>query len=432
MVDKKKIIIILALGVLAFVLGIAIGVLIFSSMGQEAYISYENNGIADYDNGNPEPIPTPSPTLLPTPSPEPTPEPTQEPSPIPEYPDYPEEDEEEHDLYPPTPIVLTDPRVRWVVEPTWDFDAVFEFSEGMAAVEFYDRTGEVTPGGEYEHILGYVNRQGEIVIPIVHRHWPPFYGHRGAPPFSHGLVAVQSNDYGGVGVFDIYGNLVVPFYFLDAWVFSEGLMAVRAPFSYDDEGNRVSPGWGYIDTTGELVIAFQFHYASFFRDGRAAVLMDGLWGFIDHSGEVIIPYQFQFLSGQADFFYIPQFSDGLARVNIGDAWDWYSPDITWSYIDLYGEMVIPDTYRPPVSEPYNRGNIHRQAFPSSRDFSEGFAAVAHGEGTDWDPIDNRRWGFIDEDGRIVIPIEFHQVGNVSEGLVWVRQGRWWGIIEVVL
>ena len=210
-------------------------------------------------------------------------------------------EEEECDLYPPIPVVLTDPRVKWLVEPIWAFDDVFPFTEGMAAVEYYDR--ESTDWVYYEHILGYVNRQGKIVIPVVHRHWPGFYSHRGAPPFSHGLVAVQSNDHGGVGIFDTYGNLVVPFSFSDAWTFSEGLMAVRAPSVQDEEGNWTDSGWGFIDTTGELVIDYQFRYASAFHEGRSAVLSDdGLWGFIDTRGELVIPFQFQLLSGQGDVF----------------------------------------------------------------------------------------------------------------------------------
>jgi len=419
-----------------------------------------------------------------------------------DYPTLPEQateiDEEVCDLYPPTPIVLTDPRVRWLVEPIWSFNAVFPFIEGMAAVEYYDRE---SMGWDYEHILGYINRQGEIVIPVIHRHWPGFYSHRGAPPFSHGLVAVQSNDHGGVGIFDTYGNLIVPFSFSDAWIFSEGLMAVRAPSVQDEEGNWSSSGWGFIDITGELVIDFQFRYASAFREGRAAVLSHyGQWGFIDQIGELVIPFQFRHLSGQGDGFFLPRFSEGLAAVNIGEDWSWdgwwSGTDVLWGYIDMYGEMVIPPIYREAwhfyngfaniVHEEYGWGFIDRegnfttgdslfvsydrenefqQAYASWSNFSEGLSAVTLDKRTDWNAPDNRLWGFIDEEGNVIVPLEFNEVsdfynglawvrqehrwgiidgdGNVvvpidfdeihgfSEGLAWVRQGRWWGIIEMI-
>jgi len=338
----------------------------------------------------------------------------------------------------------------------WDFDAVFPFSEGMAAVEYYDT--EAIGWVDYEHILGYINRQGEFVIPIIYRHWPGFYSHRGAPPFSHGMVAMQSNDDGGVGIFDTYGQLVMPFYFSDAWMFSEGLMAVRAPYVVEDDSWR-SSGWGFIDTTGELVIDYQFRYASAFREGRAAVLSDDwLWGFIDQAGEMVIPYQFRHIDGQGHGFFLPIFSEGLAAINVGESGG-------WGFIDLHGELVIPAIYSwawdfsggyASVShQEYGSGVVdrdgnfthwtlldtesydnswdfmHSHGYSDWREFSHGLAAVAIGEGNDWSTPDNRRWGFIDQDGNIVVPIEFHAAQSFSEGLAWVRQGRWWGIIEII-
>ena len=378
-------------------------------------------------------------------------------------------------LYPPPAITLTNPQVRWVVEPLWAFDDVFQFSEGMAGVEYYDHE---TVGWEHEeHILGYVNRHGEIVIPIIHRHWRGFYSHRGAPPFSNGLVAVQSNEHNGVGVFDTYGHLIVPFSFADAWMFSEGLMAVLAPAVWDEAGDWYSagPGWGFIDTSGELVIDFQFGFVSHFQEGRAAVWSDdrsgmgfidtsgdlvidyefafassfwdgraavmsddGRWGFINHAGEVVIPFQFNSLTGQADSTFTPRFSEGLAAVNTGETWDLEMQN-TWGYINIYGEMVIPAIYS------------------HAMDFSNGFAWVLHNE-YGWGIIDKEGnftvrafpalvpshndavltpvriddlWGFQNEEDVVIVPIKFCEVRNFSEGLAWVRQGRWWGIIEIV-
>jgi len=422
-----------------------IAFLLFRNVEPMALNNYENNDLENYSYSYAELTPSPSPQR-------------QEPTAgnISEYPEETVEEEyEDYDLYPPIPIALTHPRVRWLVEPTWTFDAVFGFSEGMAAVEYFCSYSFCATGPE--HLLGYVNRSGEIVIPLIHRHWEGFYIYRGAPPFSHGLVAIQCNEHGGVGVFDTYGNLVVPFYFHDAWAFSEGLMAVSAPHVQDEDGTRISPGWGFINTSGELIIDFQFRYASNFYDGRAAVLSDdGLWGFIDYSGELVVPFQFRLIQYEPAGFFVPIFSEGLAAVNIGEPWH------RWGYIDLYGEMAIPATYynaqdfsggfaRVWCAE-YGEGFIDREgnftdgahllpgsnnrynldlgAFSSRGEFSEGLLAVALGVGTDRSEIDYLRWGFIDEDGDIIVPIEFHDVRNFSEGLAWVRQGRWWGIIEI--
>jgi len=50
--------------------------------------------------------------------------------------------------------------------------------------------------------------------------------------------------------------------------------------------------WGYIDTTGKVVIQPQFVKARFFREGLAAVMVGIKWGYIDTTGKIVIQPQF--------------------------------------------------------------------------------------------------------------------------------------------
>lgn len=50
--------------------------------------------------------------------------------------------------------------------------------------------------------------------------------------------------------------------------------------------------WGYVDTSGEVVIAPIFEEAKSFSNGIAAVRKGGRWGFIDMSGQQVIDCQF--------------------------------------------------------------------------------------------------------------------------------------------
>ena len=52
--------------------------------------------------------------------------------------------------------------------------------------------------------------------------------------------------------------------------------------------------WGYIDRTGNVIIAPQFQQASEFSEGVAAVNIDGKWGYIDQKGQIVIEPQFAF------------------------------------------------------------------------------------------------------------------------------------------
>ncbi len=115
-----------------------------------------------------------------------------------------------------------------------------------------------------------------------------------------------------------------------------------------------------------------------FSNGYAAVRRGKKWGYINTKGEEVIPCSFD---------YAGIFSEGLAAVyQNGKA----------GYINTKGEEAISCSY----------DNIGT--------FSEGLAAVSK----------NSKWGWINKKGEIVIPIsiEAKDVGQFSEGLVFLSQG----------
>lgn len=83
------------------------------------------------------------------------------------------------------------------------------------------------------------------------------------------------------------------------------------------------------------------------------------------------------------------FEDGLALVGVGEFGLHGSGDHRFGFIDINGKWVIPPTYR----EMYG--------------FSEGLAAAMNDEG---------KWGFIDKTGKVVIAFQFEVGSFFSEGL----------------
>ena len=358
--------------------------------------------------------------------------------------------------------------VEVIIEPTFEFLRVFDFSEGLAAV--------VT--GDWPQYIGFVDANGNMAIPFTEfdllSHISPMSEDVVIPiRFSDGLAAIARENgfnvidksgaqvmsspyhlrgfsegrivvmdsYWQVGVIDITGNVVVPFGRYE-WIrsFSEGFAAVRS-------GDMFTDTWGFIDRYGNEVIATMYSYVGDFSEGLAAawigeVIWDewehdaeeitGGMGFIDTSGNVSIPFVFDMPGGlySAFRFFPPRFSDGLAGVRIdgmrviidkaGNTMP-IEEDIyvrstaegliavtrdweTWGFVDSAGNEVVPLTYA------------------WVRDFSEGLAAV--GVGT-WD---NRQVGFIDRAGNEVVPPIYDEVRSFSEGLAWVRQGSRWGLL----
>lgn len=251
-----------------------------------------------------------------------------------------------------------------------------EFSEGLAPVQkngkygYIDSNGKVVIPLQYDWCdkfsedlgqvwknekLGYIDRTGKMVLSLQ--------DYSGASSFSEGLAAVRgSNEDGKCGYIDRTGKLVIPLQYDDADDFSEGLAAVTE--------EKISWKSGYIDCTGKVVIPLQYDEAHPFSEGLAVVRKGEKYGYIDRTGKVVIPLQYHWCE---------PFSDGMAAVGMDD--------YNYKYIDRTGKEVTSQEYS----------------------FFDGLAAVEK----------NEKWGYIDRDGKVVIPLQYDYVYDFSEGLAVV-------------
>jgi len=280
------------------------------------------------------------------------------------------------------------------------------FSEGLAAVRldtvqwgFIDIVGDVVippafldARGLREGLAavfhskgwGFVDSDGNMVV-------YPEYSH--VSDFEDGFATVYVWETQQFGFIDTYGNNIAWFEYLPpgVWVypmelprFSDGLITFSLAM---DDGQVL---FGYMDTTGNVVISPMFNFTTRFSDGRAIVWVDERAGIIDISGDLVM------LPVEMDRRIAP-FSEGRAAFTVGE---W--PNETVGFLDVYGNEIIA-----PV-------------FMQARDFSEGLAAVRTDDG----------WGFIDKYGNIVVATRFDAVTNFSEGFAWFLQDGRWGTLEI--
>ncbi len=142
--------------------------------------------------------------------------------------------------------------------------------------------------------------------------------------------------------------------------------------------------FGFIDSSGKIVIPARFFWASEFSDGRSAILVCRKYGYIDEEGTIVIAPQYDAAG---------KFSEDRAPVKIGQQ---------FGSIDKTGRVVIP------------------AKFDSVFDFSEGHAgAVVRG-----------RKGIIGKMGEWVVEPRFDELLGLSEGLSAARLGSHWGFINV--
>lgn len=149
--------------------------------------------------------------------------------------------------------------------------------------------------------------------------------------------------------------------------------------------------WGFMNDKGEVAIPMSDEIR-LFNEGMAMIndLVDQesemrLYGFINKNGQLVVPKQ---------YLDAVDFSEGLA---------WVMNRKERGYVDKSGKMVIQwDTV--------GFGSV----------FKEGLAAISN---------DKDRFGFINKKGEIVIPFEFDEVTNFSNGLARVNILGKWGFIN---
>lgn len=152
--------------------------------------------------------------------------------------------------------------------------------------------------------------------------------------------------------------------------------------------------WGYIDTSGKLVVSNQFDSAGPFVEGLAAVTLGNRIGYIDKSGSYVINPQFD---GARNFH------SGLAAVHLNGV---------WGFIDRSGTWVIPALYTRVDTD----------------GFSEGLAGVCAASKTVFS-ADPNRCGYLAKDGRFAIQPQFEDVSTFSGGLAPVKLADKWGYVD---
>ncbi len=222
---------------------------------------------------------------------------------------------------------------------------------------------------------GYINRNGEVVIPIKYD---------GLGSFREGLAGAEVN--GKWGFLDKYNNVIIDFQYDDISSFNEGLAVVES-------GKKLS----YIDKTGHVVFELKYEFASAFNDGVAKVgisTVEGTrYGIIDRLGREIALLEYETIN---------DFDEGLAGVKKNGK---------WGFINLRGqEVIIPqyDDYDQKHIEHYSSNvNYYRDFYT----FRDGVTSVRK----------NGKWGFINYEGREVIPLEYDWVGRFKDGMVLAKK-----------
>jgi len=146
---------------------------------------------------------------------------------------------------------------------------------------------------------------------------------------------------------------------------------------------KINGKYGFIDSTGKIVVEPQFDRVCSLCNGFAGVEINNKVGFVNKYGQIVVEPQF---THKVDEFY-----EGLACVQV---------DEKYGYIDTTGKMVI----EPQFEDAYN--------------FSDGLAKVRTYD----------KSGYVNTIGKMVIETQF-ETYCFSDGLSLVRVDGKWGFIN---
>ena len=167
------------------------------------------------------------------------------------------------------------------------------------------------------------------------------------------------------------------------------ILAATLVFADAGKPSQTSASKYHVVRVGEM----QWDDLKEFSEGLAGVSKDGQWGFIDVHGKLVINLQ-------RGWKYAFPFEDGLAQVDVGGA--------NSDFVDTAGRTIVRRGQSDTNNIAWPRG-LMSSPFLNLR-FSYGLIPVQNKIG---------KWGFMNRDGRLIVPPQWDQVLDFHEGLALV-------------
>lgn len=245
---------------------------------------------------------------------------------------------------------------------------VAEQSKAVSATAMQAQTGDQLYPIEVNGKYGFINGKGKEIIEAVY----DGYGYSGV---SGGKVYVEDHAAKKQYYFSSAGSELFEYKLRGASVLFNDRSLYTTQVQNADGGTATR--YGYIDSHGKVSIQPIYAKASNFSEGLARVNVGKASGYINTKGELVIPYRY---SSTSDF------SEGMAAVMLAFGGK-------YGYIDTTGKLRITPRYD--------------HATP----FSNGAAVV----------YVNGKYGYIDKNGNYLLTPQFSMAQPFSEGLAFVER-----------
>jgi hypothetical protein len=274
-----------------------------------------------------------------------------------------------------TKIGVIDRAGREIVPATYQWlEDVYGVSEGLAAMAknfkygFVDTTGKEVIPFKYHKVesfqdgiakvwvswrhVGYINRQGEEVIPASFEAMDQQNLRRYYNRFIIGLKDSVCH------VFNYSGKEIAALRYDNISGFS-GEDSDKEKSFLASRGNR----YGILDSSFRVKVPLEYELLEYVFPNKIAARKNGKTGFIDSNGKVIVPFEYDWIEFYNDW---GSYENGIVKVMVNEK---------CGLMNSYGKLIVP------------------AAYDSINNYSNGLAAVYR----------NGKYGFINWKGKEAIP-----------------------------
>ena len=177
---------------------------------------------------------------------------------------------------------------------------------------------------------------------------------------------------------------------------------------------KTNDKWGFADSLGKDVTQYKFEKLYRYNDTSFVAQYNGFWGVSNYQGQVLIPFKYDEIN------YKWEEKCPVSVVKLGEYYGLYNSknelvlecEHGKMYADSSGYLAVkkdmPDnTTRYALIEEETGKIMIPFEYTDMMNYSEGLIAVENVNG---------KWGFLDVNGKTVIPFIYDGAGNFSEGM----------------
>lgn len=303
------------------------------------------------------------------------------------------------------------------------------------------------------------NQQGKVIKQL---------GHREVGAFVDGIATINNGKHGTsnelFGYIDNTGQEIPAIYTYAENFVGDVALVKNAKGKY-----------GYINRQGETVIPFQYDYATSFKDGYAVVQKKNKYAVIDKNNKIVVPYQkkelvnlnkgrilraknkkhqweiFDFKNNKVLGSFRGSFQmikDDMMLINLGTGVEDYQYVLQSVYqhkpltkpSDEFKEFLpnlIAFNYHETVADDKEK-NVYQDIYTAKfYNFSTAQLVATHDDRVHYAdrsyqliPVKHdKRVGVLNEQAEFVLPMIYHEIGDIDDIILPVRQGQKWGVVD---